>query len=54
MIIEIATDYAKPHTSLYDLGCSTGTTLLSLNTVLDESINFVGVDDSSFPLSLAG
>jgi tRNA (cmo5U34)-methyltransferase len=46
MITEIACDYAKPNTVLYDLGCSTGTTLLSLNTVLDESIRFVGVDES--------
>ena len=46
MITEIACDYAKPNTALYDLGCSTGTTLLSLNTVLDESIRFVGVDES--------
>ena len=46
MITEIASDYAKPDTSLYDLGCSTGTTLLSLNTVLDISIRFVGVDES--------
>lgn len=46
MITEIASDYAKPDTSLYDLGCSTGTTLLSLNTVLDKSIRFVGVDES--------
>lgn len=46
MITEITCDYAKPETSLYDLGCSTGTTLLSLNTVLDESIRFVGIDES--------
>ncbi|HPT20522.1 MAG TPA: carboxy-S-adenosyl-L-methionine synthase CmoA [Bacteroidales bacterium] len=46
MITEISADYAQPNTSLYDLGCSTGTTLLSLNTVLDESIKFVGVDES--------
>lgn len=46
MISEIACDYAKPNTALYDMGCSTGTTFLSLNTVLDNSIQFVGVDDS--------
>ena len=28
MITEIAFDYARPDTSLYDLGCSTETTLL--------------------------
>ena len=46
MITEIARDYAKPDTALYDLGCSTGTTMLSLNTVLDDSVKFVGVDNS--------
>lgn len=47
MITEIASDYAQPGTSLYDLGCSTGTTFLSLNKVLDPSIRFVGIDESS-------
>ena len=46
MITEIAHDYARPDTVLYDLGCATGTTLLSLNIALDQSIKFVGVDDS--------
>lgn len=46
MITEIACDYAQLETTLYDLGCSTGTTFLSLNTILDHSIRFVGVDDS--------
>ena len=46
MITEIARDYAKPGTSLFDLGCSTGTTMLSINTVLDDSVRFVGVDNS--------
>lgn len=47
MITEIARDYAIPNTSLYDLGCSTGTTMLSLNKVLDPSIRFVGLDNST-------
>lgn len=47
MITEIASDYAQPETTLYDLGCSTGTTFLSLNTKLDPSVGFVGVDDSA-------
>lgn len=46
MITELAKDYAIPNSSLYDLGCSTGTTMLSLNKVLDESVKFVGVDNS--------
>jgi len=47
MMSEIIPDYVQPNTSLYDLGCSTGTTLLSLNSLLDQSIKFVGVDSSS-------
>lgn len=47
MITEIARDYALPQTSLYDLGCSTGTTMISLNKVLDHSIKFVGLDNST-------
>ncbi len=46
MITEIAFDYARLDTSLYDLGCSTGTTLLSLDSALDKSIRFTGIDDS--------
>jgi tRNA (cmo5U34)-methyltransferase len=46
MMTEIIKDYAVPGTSLYDLGCATGTTMLSINTVLDDSVHFVGVDDS--------
>jgi len=51
MITEIAFDYAKPDTSLYDLGCSTGTTMLFLDSVLDKSIRFVGIDDSAVRLA---
>jgi len=47
MIAEIVSDYAKPGTAIYDLGCSTGTTLLTLNNVVDESIRFVGIDESN-------
>src|SRR5512145_3482100 len=47
MITEIARDFAVPDTSLYDLGCSTGTTMLSLNKVLDPSVKFVGIDNSA-------
>lgn len=47
MISEIAKDHAQPDTAVYDLGCSTGTTFLSLNTALDPSIQFVGIDESA-------
>lgn len=46
MMAEIIPDYVQPNTSVYDLGCSTGTTLLSLDKLLDQSVRFVGVDSS--------
>lgn len=46
MMSEIARDYAKPDTSLYDLGCSTGTTFRSLHPLIDQTIKFVGIDNS--------
>lgn len=46
MITELACDFAVKGTSVYDLGCSTGTTFLNLNSVLDPAVTFVGVDNS--------
>jgi tRNA (cmo5U34)-methyltransferase len=46
MIAELANDYAKPDTNVYDLGCSTGTTFITLDKMLDNSIGFVGIDNS--------
>jgi tRNA (cmo5U34)-methyltransferase len=43
---ELATDFAVPGTNLYDLGCSTGTTLAALEPLVDTSVHFVGVDSS--------
>lgn len=50
MIAEQAADFAKPDTNVYDLGCSTGTTMIGMNTMVDPSIRFVGVDDSTHML----
>jgi tRNA (cmo5U34)-methyltransferase len=47
MITEIAADFALPDTQVYDLGCSTGTTLLNLNKVLPNDVHFCGIDDSA-------
>jgi tRNA (cmo5U34)-methyltransferase len=47
MMAEIIPDFARPNTSIYDLGCSTGTTLLSLDKLLDQTVRFVGVDSSA-------
>ena len=46
MIAELAADYAKPGTDVYDLGCATGTTLIGMNTSIPEGIRFIGIDDS--------
>jgi len=46
MMTEIAADFAAPGTNVYDLGCSTGTTLINLDKVLPSEVHFVGVDES--------
>src|SRR5512138_559808 len=46
MIAEMAADFAVEGTNIYDLGCSTGTTLLNLDKVLPGNVNFIGVDES--------
>jgi tRNA (cmo5U34)-methyltransferase len=46
MIGEIATDFASENSYLYDLGCSTGTTLLGLDRLVSPSVTFIGVDSS--------
>jgi len=46
MMSEIALDFAVPGTNVYDLGCSTGTTLMNLDKILPNDVNFVGIDES--------
>ncbi len=46
MIAEMASDFAADGTNIYDLGCSTGTTLLNLDAAVDKSVKFIGVDYS--------
>lgn len=46
MIAELAADFAIEKTNIYDLGCSTGTTLLNLGACLKPAVKFVGVDNS--------
>ena len=46
MVVELAQDIVVPGSNVYDLGCSTGTTMLMLDRSLPDSVNFVGVDDS--------
>jgi tRNA (cmo5U34)-methyltransferase len=46
MTAELAAEFAEPGTTVYDLGCSTGTTFLALEPQLDPSIAFVGYDNA--------
>jgi len=46
MTAELAADFAAPNSNLYDLGCSTGTTLAALDSLVDPTVKFVGIDDS--------
>lgn len=46
MTAELAASHAQPGTLVYDLGCSTGNTLINMDACVEESIGFVGIDDS--------
>jgi len=46
MIAEIAADHSQSNTKIYDLGCSTGTTMIHMDGFLPEDVGFVGIDDS--------
>jgi len=46
MIAELAADHAQEGTNIYDLGCSTGTTMIGMDTMIPPNIRFVGIDDS--------
>ncbi|MDQ6632319.1 MAG: carboxy-S-adenosyl-L-methionine synthase CmoA [Verrucomicrobiota bacterium] len=46
MIAEIAADFVVEGTNVYDLGCSTGTTLLNLHPSVPPKVKFIGIDSS--------
>jgi len=50
---ELASSFAVGGSTLYDLGCSTGTTLLTLDGVVDPGVRFVGIDSSAAMLEIA-
>lgn len=50
MVCELAADFATPNSNLYDIGCSTATTLLALHDGVDPSVGFVGIDNSAHML----
>lgn len=46
MIGEQVIDFATPGSNVYDLGCSTGTTLLGIDQMIEQDVNFIGIDNS--------
>jgi len=46
MIAELAADFVAPGTNIYDLGCSTGNTLLTLHSCVPPGVKFIGIDYS--------
>jgi len=46
MVAELGGDFAAEGSNLYDLGCSTGASLILLDKTVNENVKFVGLDDS--------
>jgi tRNA (cmo5U34)-methyltransferase len=46
MIAELAADHYQDNTNIYDLGCSTGATMIEMDESLPPHIQFIGIDDS--------
>ncbi|MGA1826504.1 MAG: carboxy-S-adenosyl-L-methionine synthase CmoA [bacterium] len=46
MIGELTEYFAVDHTNLYDLGCSTGETLITLYKKIFDKVRFIGIDSS--------
>lgn len=46
MTCALTKDFAQKNTNIYDLGCSTGTTFEMLHPMIDESVAFIGIDNS--------
>jgi tRNA (cmo5U34)-methyltransferase len=46
MIAEMAADFVAEGTNVYDLGCSTGNTLLNLDDSVGKGVTFIGIDYS--------
>ena len=54
MIGEMAGDFVQPGSRIYDLGCSTGNTLIALDQcLLEEQLELVGMDASEEMLAVA-
>jgi len=47
MIAELAADHCNEGSTIYDLGCSTGTTMIQMGNLLSQQTRFIGIDDST-------
>lgn len=52
LLAELAADFAEDGTAVYDVGCSTGTTLLALDA-LPQDVTLIGLDNSPAMLERA-
>lgn len=54
MIAELVKSFARPNTTVYDLGCSTGTTMVNIVKALhSKKVKVVGIDSSPHMLVVA-
>lgn len=54
MTVEVVDRFAQSNTNVYDLGCSTGTTILKMaEKIKKNDVTFIGVDSSTAMLRLA-
>jgi len=44
---QLAADFARPGTRIYDLGCATGTTMALMDHCVKEDVTLVGIDNSA-------
>lgn len=47
MTCQMAADFAEAGSEIYDIGCSTGTTLLQMDQKVGPYVGFVGIDNSA-------
>lgn len=47
MLVELSTCFAKPDSNIYDLGCSTGTTIALMQSSIPFPAHYVGMDYSA-------
>jgi len=53
MTAELAADFAVDGTNVYDIGCSTGTSMIMLDRMLEAKVKFIGLDNSQEMLAKA-